>query len=1146
MPLVRLEVRNEFRLGDAKLYEGGKSGKDDSKAILDGVAVAGLVGILRQLGDLTEFAADVFHDLHEQVTATAARGRKISTRIQNIEFALPFVEKAVKGQQSHIHFAYVAGSKWHARLRDEKSHLVPSELPYFMIESYEECHEPPQLYLLDKFDHHGTGACLKRYSDPSYFRRVWAASETEKAEGLQREKVQKIQRKGSQPRIGEVQREAYISCKNSSARFASPSIDGQSFTTEDASVHDAGLDSEISSRTPSFGSRIREQTSDVNNSAVPGGLKDNEVSECEILCNHSNLNTSGSHDNSKGRLGDSSNQGSLNRRSAVRSYSVTWDEITEIVKPRNCVSCDTTLINTVLDSESLQVDSEPQNQNHTKAGAFNQADILLDTGKVQVSLSSANCMDEVSSEAENHADAHNTLEFDAENEVECQTKWEVNPPCDFSSQEMQPGKIRKQDRAAPNPSTVKLPNASQSSLKQDSSSIFMVLKPSGSSGHMPPPQETAESSPNQEYSFGNNIHDNSKGKFDQGNRNGHLPGSDIADSQIMMADKSRPKTSVAFAPSIQLWANGGLFGVEASKPLLLGVMNNSCVDVISGSRNCTSNLPNNILKTRKHINGSLTTSDAIFSFSESILRASKSAQKIDGESPVSSSLVQSNSSVNRFPARSNDLVQLNDSSKYPSSCHRNQQYGKDVKQKSQVPARSLSLGICDMGREDHSIVTNASSNGPVTTKNSAVVDGVPLSGAYNTKSQYHAYSQSTKGISSVFSEPGQRFLANSLETKGSVANTDGSVPSGDKRKSEDISRLNNRMKAPSEAASLAFFGQGIKNQFDGESLKRSTSSTSYLPEQSSPPLEHMKISFQPMNGLETSKMKLKVLNGSLPETSEDTIFPAFQLIQGPVDSSPDNGSESDDDTFCRSYPYSSEDLFSPLTYTNSELWDKDERSECEDHELYDVSPRIPMLNASFSGYTKLEKMNQSMMDMKSGLGHYGVGNTEGTFQDVATLKLPVRGSAISLENQQRRYDSSSDEPTSAQMKTNGHLPPPPPLPPMKWRISKPPITSGGDEAAFFTDNTNYLNGLQAPKSFSPHQQDQSAPRQPCDPELMMPHSNKTQDQQKPNKQKNLREGASNKEVDLWGELLRQIRNKSYNLRSQFTSRAPMRMPMTDN
>lgn len=45
----------------------------------------------------------------------------------------------------------ISGSKWHARLQDEKSQLVPSELPYFMIESYEECREPPQLYLLDKY-----------------------------------------------------------------------------------------------------------------------------------------------------------------------------------------------------------------------------------------------------------------------------------------------------------------------------------------------------------------------------------------------------------------------------------------------------------------------------------------------------------------------------------------------------------------------------------------------------------------------------------------------------------------------------------------------------------------------------------------------------------------------------------------------------------------------------------------------------------------------------------------------------------------------------------------------------------------------------------------------------------------------------------
>ena len=53
MPLVRLEVRNEYGLGQPELYK--ETNRDDPKAVLDGVAVAGLVGILRQLGDLAEY-----------------------------------------------------------------------------------------------------------------------------------------------------------------------------------------------------------------------------------------------------------------------------------------------------------------------------------------------------------------------------------------------------------------------------------------------------------------------------------------------------------------------------------------------------------------------------------------------------------------------------------------------------------------------------------------------------------------------------------------------------------------------------------------------------------------------------------------------------------------------------------------------------------------------------------------------------------------------------------------------------------------------------------------------------------------------------------------------------------------------------------
>ena len=54
MPLVRFTVKNEYGLGVEELYKDGVQ-SEDPKAVLDGVAVAGLVGVLRQLGDLAQY-----------------------------------------------------------------------------------------------------------------------------------------------------------------------------------------------------------------------------------------------------------------------------------------------------------------------------------------------------------------------------------------------------------------------------------------------------------------------------------------------------------------------------------------------------------------------------------------------------------------------------------------------------------------------------------------------------------------------------------------------------------------------------------------------------------------------------------------------------------------------------------------------------------------------------------------------------------------------------------------------------------------------------------------------------------------------------------------------------------------------------------
>lgn len=53
MPLVRYEVRCEHSLADPALYR--TSVRDDSEGLLEGVAMAGLVGLVRQLGDLAEY-----------------------------------------------------------------------------------------------------------------------------------------------------------------------------------------------------------------------------------------------------------------------------------------------------------------------------------------------------------------------------------------------------------------------------------------------------------------------------------------------------------------------------------------------------------------------------------------------------------------------------------------------------------------------------------------------------------------------------------------------------------------------------------------------------------------------------------------------------------------------------------------------------------------------------------------------------------------------------------------------------------------------------------------------------------------------------------------------------------------------------------
>ncbi|CAH8334791.1 unnamed protein product [Eruca vesicaria subsp. sativa] len=200
MPLTRYQSRNEYGLADPDLYQSAD--KDDPEALLEGVAMAGLVGLLRQLGDLAEFAAEMFHDLHEEVMATASRSHGLMARVQQLEAEFPFVEKALLCQTDHSPFFSNKGVEWHSNLQLEQSVVTRGDLPRCVMDSYEECRGPPRLFLLDKFDISGAGACLKRYTDPSFVRHETSSYEASWDDIQREKKSQKAKRRASHWRNG--------------------------------------------------------------------------------------------------------------------------------------------------------------------------------------------------------------------------------------------------------------------------------------------------------------------------------------------------------------------------------------------------------------------------------------------------------------------------------------------------------------------------------------------------------------------------------------------------------------------------------------------------------------------------------------------------------------------------------------------------------------------------------------------------------------------------------------------------------------------------------------------------------------------------------------------------------------------------------
>ncbi|XP_050287338.1 protein SCAR1 isoform X47 [Quercus robur] len=1199
MPLVRLEVRNEYGLGQPELYK--ETNRDDPKAVLDGVAVAGLVGILRQLGDLAEFGAEVFHGLQEQIMTTASRSHKLKVRVQRIEVALPSLEKAVLTQTSHIHFAYTAGSEWHPRIRNEQNHFIYNDLPRFIMDSYEGCRDPPRLHLLDKFDTGGPGSCLKRYSDPTFFKKVFFTSDEATEKTQANRKARRSKKKRSSQRNGQVLRSTSISNRSSRLQFASPTVNRQTSPLQTTSAVDIMSNSDMGDCSNSFDSRsglqftshiVNGRTSPQTASTVdttldPGDHANSYDSrtasgyiECVFHPSHSvqpeqqespssrlmqpndTLDSTFPEEETKAIV-DNFPQSLLQEQIASGSC-VTWDEKSEIVEPKGHQSDrdeapETLLSNSDTDThEGRGVDLRNVDQMDTHEGRgvdlrnVDQMDTHEGRG---VDLRNVDQMDTHEGRGVNlrNVDQMNTLEG---SEVNLRNVDQIY------THEGRGVNLRNVDQMDTHEGRgVNLRNDDHvDGLHENSLELMSGMNQI----------DDIESETDNYMDALNTIESESENDIDcQTKREVELYNSDSDDEGIDVIHELPVNSSDHNPPELEshtasyISSNEGMLSNIPNSDSPESFAHEHIPQMAKISPNLDHSVDNDSSESSDILDdsNSVSVSGPISSASEiSDFRDPSRGKIISGffksqETPADISGVHSNTFwtngglLGLEPSKPPDFTMQNamkqdsvNRSKDETVClpaHGFMLRGDEHEAKQDILAKKA--GVIE---KDPSYVCSTSCQDGVSTKKtdsgfspvdsdskceiSVMAPKTVMPVAPDMKSSYAEGNQENDENSSLVFGLSRRLLANGLYKKVSLVHHDNPEPVS----SVDAVGLEQC------SGQHRVVNQTIPETTIEEQLGHGSPVDSLT---SSPPLEHMKISFHPLNGFETSKLKLKFPDGNQRFEGMRDMFPSFQLVPEPDIPLNEFVSESDDDTFCRSSPSKSDDCLSHHSESNSEQWESGEIPEINNLELYDALCRIP------SG----ESMSSSMDFV--GTANNGV-HIDGGNKSADTrngVEPSLSGPFLDLPN----FDTvnpvllqkTNDDPNLLKLEYPGQpTPQPPPLPPAQWRMSKPHVDVTEDEEDNLYEALKSAFDLKLLGS-AMFQQPKPAPakQQDTNKEANIVEQKSKQDQQKLNGQKEANQAVNGTEMDERGDFLQQIRSKSFNLRRTVTAK-PTNTPAPTN
>merc|ERR1712150_97334 len=144
----------------------------ERKNVLESVASAKLVGLLHQIGELSEFAQHIFETIFKETQLTGRRINGLGSRIQRVEQNMPkFEEIFMNKDPSYFYARDPTTASWKRNDRARLTcNLITAKSQSKPLENLRnKANPPPNLDELNPYRKEGdTVTCLHKYSNPGF------------------------------------------------------------------------------------------------------------------------------------------------------------------------------------------------------------------------------------------------------------------------------------------------------------------------------------------------------------------------------------------------------------------------------------------------------------------------------------------------------------------------------------------------------------------------------------------------------------------------------------------------------------------------------------------------------------------------------------------------------------------------------------------------------------------------------------------------------------------------------------------------------------------------------------------------------------------------------------------------------------------